>query len=205
MSRPSTLPAVLALLLLAGCGAEPPAGTDDPATAAAADAEPTPARAAPADARGADAARPAMSERAAALRERRQARREWWTNEDLASQLGLQPAQQQAIAAAVASHASTNELGRENLRRAQLEYREALASGELERAREAARRHAALVSEQVLRQRMLPIDVLAMLEPEQRTRLVEEHAGLLSGMAQDRPRGERAGRGLRDDDAARGD
>src|SRR5690606_36959496 len=112
---------------------------------------------------------------------------------------------QETIAAAVGNHEAARKLAQDKLRQSQRDYRQALAAGELERAREAARRHAALLSEQVLGQQLLAVDVLATLEPEQRAQLLEGHPNLLAGMAQERPRRQRGERGARLGPKLRGD
>jgi hypothetical protein len=202
------LPTLALALLLSACGSDAPseARPADAATAASA----APGRPAPGAAAG--AAKPQRStlheqaaEQVEAARERRQARREWWADEALASELGLAAGQREAIAARVSSHRAAQQQSRDAVRQAQQDYRQALAAGELDRAREAARRHAALSAEDLLAQRMLVVDVLEALDPAQRTTLVADHPGLLTGLVSERPRRMREGRRSRDDGAARGE
>ena len=178
---PLLLVLVPLVALQAGCSAPDDAPASDPAPAA------TNAASAPEAAR--DHAR---AEIAGMLQERQQAQQRdrfengWWNDGQLAAELGLQPDQQQAIAALAANAGAARSERAARIRQAQQDYRGALVAGELERAREAARRHAALAAEQVLAQRLLAVDVLEALPPSQRAVVLRERPGLVAGLARGR-------------------
>lgn len=201
MPRPGFLVSASLALLLAACSEQPNsddaavAGTPDAAEAAGTAQHPAAdgGAAAPAQ-RRADFLREQVGARVEQARERRAANAQWWNDADIAAELGLEPDQRDAIDARVASYQATRERNAADARAAQQAFRTAVAAGELERAREAARRHAALAAEIELGQRLLVVDVLESLAPAQRQAMVAGHPGLLSAMVSGRGRPGRAGR-----------
>jgi len=196
-------PLLLLLLVLGGCGGDEGPASDIAAPVAVVPqpVEEAPGVDAPAPAAAADAAPqrvPAqVAERVRLLRERRRAQKEWWSDPSIAGNIGLDDDQRAAIEARVAEQASRRERTQADVRAARQDFRAAIGAGELERAREAARREAALVSELQLAQRLLLVEVLATLDDQQRSTMLAEHPGVLTAMAsaaEDGRRGQRGGR-----------
>jgi hypothetical protein len=198
MPRQGSFVSALLALLLAACseqpandaapGADAPDKAADTVRSATDAADTTPVQ------RRAEHLREQIGARVEQVRERRAAHAQWWNEAALADELGLDQAQRDAIDARVAGHQATRERMVADARAAQQDFRAAVAAGELDRAREAARRHAALGAELDLGQRLLVVDVLETLAPAQRQIMVTEHPGLLSAMVSGRGRPGRAGR-----------
>lgn len=172
---PPTVAAAVILplaLLSAACSPEPDPTAQAQAEAAA-EAVAAPSREGMRQAAG--QLREYARERAATRQARSGARGDWWEDEDIARRIGLTEAQRDRIAALAGEREARIAGQRADIRAARNAFRKALEAGETERAREEARREAALASEQDLARQLLLVDVLETLEPAQRQRLLEEH------------------------------
>jgi len=172
-------------LLLAGC-------SDPPAPEAA--APPAGAEAAPAPVPTPGAVR----ER---VRELREARSQWWQDDDTLASLGIGGDQRAALQDAVQRGQAALEAGTQRVADANAAYRAAVAAGDLAGAREAAVRYASEVEAQALARQLLPVEVLELLPETARQRLLER-PGLLAALVRG---GRTPGAALRARRGARGD
>lgn len=191
--------AALCGLLLVACGQEESAPVEE-AAAPAAPAEPAAAagarearaerRAARREAREArgEAADPAQDEagedRIAAMQERVRERRQWWNDEALAAEFGLDEAQRQALADRSAQFEQQRQAVRDRRRGGERDFRDALAAGDLEAARRAADALAEAVAEQERLRRMHQVEMLEIMDADQRQQLMARGGGRMAGAMQ---------------------
>lgn len=128
--------------------------------------------------------------------EERRQRREWWTNNELVAKIGLNAGQAEAIGQRYAALETEALQAATKSQEAGQQFRVALAAGDLDAARQAAREQAEASAAQQLAGQLAQIDVAAILSAEQRQSLLTENRGALASFARGGAGG--AGRGMRE-------
>lgn len=200
----AAVPAALLSLALAACSSEEPAPVEsaqapaaeptEPATAASGETRADrrsarrEAREARRDAnpRGVDTdsdegADPSRAEQSAAQVAARRERQQWWNDQALAEELGLDSAQQQAMSARATVFDQQRDAARQQRRSGESEYRDALAAGDIAAARLAVDALAEAAAAQERASRLYQVDLMEMLDAGQRQQLMARGGGRVAG------------------------